>query len=108
MSFVARGGDSAELRGLLRQELGVRLAPAGWSAVDAEAGSSSVLAAFIRPLGGDFAATAEVWCASSVPDRPPVLVTNAFVGVSYEPLRRLWPLLDRFRVSVLHRDVRYV
>lgn len=102
---MARGDDAAELRDLLREELGARLAPAGWTPVEGEAGTSSVMAAFIRPLGGEFAATAEVSCASSVPDSLPLRVTYAFVGVSYEPLRRLWPLLGRFGLSVLAENV---
>jgi hypothetical protein len=39
------------------------------------------------------------------PDRPPVPVTHVRVGVAYAPLRRLWPLLDRFDLEVLDEDV---
>lgn len=61
--------------------------------------------AFRYRLDDAFAATGEVWRPSGFPDVPPVLVTNVFVGVSYEPLRRLSPLLDLFHVSVVDEDV---
>jgi hypothetical protein len=63
------------------------------------------LAGFRFPLNEEFAATAEVSRAMSVPDRPRVSVTSVSVGVSYEPLRRLAPLLDLYDLAVLHQDV---
>ena len=59
------------------------------------------LAAFRHPLDGPFAATGKVLLASGIPDRPPVLVTGVSVGISYEPLRRLSPLLDLYELAVL-------
>jgi hypothetical protein len=103
---MADAGSLGELRGLLRAELTLRLGEAGWGAVDPAASSLSEMDAFIRPVSHEFASTLEVF--SSAAPRPPLRVTHVSVGVSYEPLRRLWPLLDRFGVSVLAEDVRYV
>lgn len=65
-----------------------------------------VLAGFVRPLSGEFAATAEYHCAFKMPDRPPVRVTQPIFGVAYEPLRRLWPLLeDHLRIAALTERV---
>lgn len=64
------------------------------------------LAAFVHPVGGEFAAIAEYTCALRVPDTPPIRITQPLFGVSYEPLRRLWPLLDDFpRLATMHEDV---
>jgi hypothetical protein len=98
---VTGGNSAAELRRLLRRELRARLEPAGWSMVDARAGGPFTLVAFVRPIDEQFAATAEVEIEPSVPDRPPVLIREVSVGVSYEPLRRLWPLLGAFGAAVL-------
>jgi len=96
--------EPAELRALLRERLVVALAPAGW--VAAGRGSSFVLAEFVRQLDHEMAATATVGLATSVPDRLPVTLTDLLVGVSYEPLRALWPLLgDRYRLALLHESV---
>lgn len=52
------------------------------------------------------AATASVSRASSIPDRLPVQITDVDVGVCYEPLRRLWPLLgEQYRLALLHEPV---
>jgi hypothetical protein len=54
----------------------------------------------------ELAATAQIGCASRVPDRLPVLVTDVLVGVCYEPLRRLWPLLDEsYRLALVPKPV---
>jgi hypothetical protein len=96
--------DAIEVRRLLGAAIRAHLQPAGWEMLSTQ-NQRHRLAAFRRPLGEDFAATSEVGLATSFPDRPPVLVTNVFVGVSYEPLRRLSPLLDRYEVSVLEENV---
>jgi hypothetical protein len=93
--------DAIEVRDLLRAAFRARLQPAGWEILETE-GNRHRLLAFRCPVAEHFAATGEVGQASSLPDRPPVLVTNVFVGVSYEPLRKLSPLLDLYEVSVLH------
>jgi hypothetical protein len=66
-----------------------------------------VLAAFARRLDDEFGATAEFEVALSTPDVPPVRVTGLEFGITYEPLRRLWPLLggEFRRGDVLHADV---
>jgi len=92
--------EPAELRALLRECLVVALAPAGWVAASAGRRSSFVLAVFVRQLDHEMAATVAVGLATSVPDRLPVTLTDLLVGVSYEPLRALWPLLgDRYRLA---------
>ena len=63
------------------------------------------LAAFRHPLDEHFTATGEVLSASSIPDRPPVWVTGVSVGIGYEPLRRLSPLLDLYELEVFHETV---
>lgn len=87
------GLDAVGLRQLLRDELAARLLPSGWERVEVR-DRSMLLAAFVRPVGGEFAASVEFHRALSVPDHPPVRVSQPVFGVSFEPLRRLWPLLD--------------
>jgi hypothetical protein len=101
---VSRGEGAEELRRLLRRELVVRLGPAGWRQLDERAAGPFALAAFVRPVDGEFAATAEVGVAGSVADSPPVEIRGVMLGVSYEPLRRLWPLLDMFGVAVIAEE----
>jgi hypothetical protein len=104
---MAGSAEARELRAVLRHELCARLEPAGWTCLQEDRGAFD-LAAFVRPLdGGEFAATASVGRASRVPDRPPVLVTNVEVGVAYEPLGRLWPLLgESFRGPLIAERLR--
>jgi hypothetical protein len=96
MLCVTGRGDAAGLRQQLRDELATHLAPAGWYPVPANDDHSMALAAFVRPLSDGFAATAEYTRALSTPDRPPVWITQPMLGVAYEPLRRLWPLLGDY------------
>ena len=49
-----------------------------------------MLVTFARPFDDVFAATAEVLAVLRQSDRPPVKITNLVVGVSYEPLWRLY------------------
>lgn len=86
--------EAFELRQQLRDAIAAQLAPAGWTPVTGRADDSMALAAFLRPLKGDFGATVEYHRAFSTPDRPPVQISQPLFGVAYEPLRRLWPLLD--------------
>lgn len=81
---------SSELRLGLRAEVADRLAVAGWRGDRDE--DTSVSLAFSRPLGEDFRVVAVIECAGGA-DRGPVLIDHLFAGVSYEPLRRLYPLL---------------
>jgi len=99
-------GVAAEMRAVVQGRLGVALAPAGWVAARPSRESSFVLSEFVHPLANDMAATAAVSLASSIPDRLPVRITHLQVGVCYEPLRRLWPLLgDRYRLALLQESV---
>ncbi|HTB70374.1 MAG TPA: hypothetical protein VK707_05290 [Solirubrobacteraceae bacterium] len=94
------------MRQQLRDELAASLAPAGWSPVAGEGDDSMVLARFVRPLAGEFAATAQYTRGLSTPDRPPVRITQPMFGVAYEPLRRLWPLLeDHVQIAALTESV---
>ena len=79
--------DAPKLRQLLREQLEQRVAPDGWSVVESD---PAVLVTFARPFDDAFSAIAEVLAALGVPDRPPVEITNVVVGVSYEPLLRLY------------------
>jgi hypothetical protein len=98
--------DAAELRGLLRDGLAARLSAAGWRATEDSGERSMTLASFVLPINDDFAATAEYTGALKVPDVPPIRITQPLFGVSYEPLRRLWPLLDDFsHVATLRENV---
>jgi hypothetical protein len=87
MAVVDGWGGAFELRELLRDELAARLEPAGWRRVDGLSDDSMKLACFTCPLGEELAATVEYWRAMSVPDRLPVRVSQARIGVSFEPLR---------------------
>ncbi len=102
---MARGA-AEEMRERLGRELAVALAPHAWVPATPTRVSSFYLAEFVRPLHDDMAATASVGRAGSIPDRPPVWVTHVHVGVSYEPLRRLWTLLgDDYRLALIHERV---
>jgi hypothetical protein len=94
------------MRDLLRRRLAEALAPDGWVPATPSRESKHVLANLVRPLEGDIAATAAVDLAVGIPDRLPVRITGVHVGVSYEPLRRLWPLLgDDYELAVLDEPV---
>lgn len=79
--------DATEVRALLSAALRARLQPAGWEMLETE-DDGHRLAAFRHPLGEDFAATSDLWLASSLPDRPPVLVTNVLAITSQRAWRR--------------------
>src|SRR2546426_8822006 len=103
---MSEGGSAHELRGVLREELAARLAQHGWLPAGAPGVPELPLAAFTRQLDDEFVATAEIDMAGTWPDRPPVILTGLTVGVAYEPLRRLSPLLGEWvRLAVLE-DVR--
>lgn len=89
--------SSEELRNALRIGLVERLAPDGWHQV---AGDEDRLVGLVRPLADGFVATVEVLQATAYPDRPLVTVTYMSVGVGYEPLRRIAPLLGVFDLDV--------
>jgi hypothetical protein len=94
------------MRELLRRRLALALAPDGWIPATPTRESSFYLAELVRPLDDDMAATASVGRASSIPDHLPVWITDVHVGVCYEPLRRLWPLLgDDYRLALIHDQV---
>jgi len=94
------------MRALLRRRLAVALAPAGWVPATPTRELSFVLAEFVRPFGSEMAAIASVNRASSIPDRLPVQISDVHVGVCYEPLRRLWPLLgEQHRLALLREPV---
>jgi hypothetical protein len=96
--------DAGEVRRLLTAALRARLQPAGWEILETR-DDHFRLAAFRHGLDEQWAATCTLGRASSTPDCPPVLVTNVMVGVSYEPLRRLSPLLDFYEVDVFRERV---
>lgn len=94
---------AAGVRALLRAAFAARLEPAGWQVLGGEDEDLSLV--FISPVGTGFAATARVSWGVSIPDRRPVIVSGVSVGVSFEPLRRLWPLLGDFPVEVVEEHV---
>lgn len=104
IGMMALRRSAEEVRELLRTGLRSRLEPAGWEMLDTK-NDHFRLVAFGRALSEGFAATCEVGRASAIPDRPPVSVTSVRVGVSYEPLRRLSPLLDLYELGVLSEQV---
>jgi hypothetical protein len=92
---MTRSGGAAELHILLREALGARLAEAGWVPDHGQATGpdSYSVGAFRLRVADGFSATASFPRAQSVSDRPPLRVSGVRVGVSYDPLQRLWPLL---------------
>ncbi|HEY1689498.1 MAG TPA: hypothetical protein VGF95_11625 [Solirubrobacteraceae bacterium] len=99
-------GEAVELRERVRSALSARLEPAGWRRVDRREGGMK-LASFILPLNHEFAATVEYRRAFSIPDWPPLRISQPTIGVVYEPLRRLWPLLEEhIRLASLSQSVR--
>ena len=83
----------------LCSELAARLGADGWSS--SEGRSQTGTASFIRSVDPQFSATADVWLREADGGKG-VTIDSVWVGVIYEPLRRLWPLCgDRFRWSLL-------
>jgi hypothetical protein len=95
--------NRAELRALLGVELSARLEGAGWTVIDPEPTSEFFrLAEFDSRLGPEFSGVALVDGAIADRDAPPLVVNAVTVGVAYEPLRRLSPLLaDGLRPAAL-------
>jgi hypothetical protein len=85
---------ASELRELLRAELSTRLQDAGWKLIEPEPMPEIRLAEFDRALDADFSGIASLYCQRLDDDGPPVCVIAVHVGIAYEPLRRLWPLLN--------------
>lgn len=85
--------SSGELRRLLRTELSGRLEQAGWRLIDPEPTPEFTLAEFDCRLDAAFSGVAQL--GLQVPDTagPPLVVITVTVGVAYEPLRCMWPLL---------------
>lgn len=98
---MAESSRAEHLRQLLRAALAARLEPEGWREL-ADGNSQFRLTVFGRPVNDEFMVTVQINRASSWPDRPPLLVTDLMAGVSYEPLRRLYPLLGDFQYAVLY------
>lgn len=72
----------------------VRCLGPGWEVVDPATTSVHIAVTLERPLGGDFTAVAELAGHSTRgSDRFPVELGGLTVGVAYEPLKRLAPLL---------------
>ena len=100
MLGVSRADRARELIGDLFCELRDRLVPTGWKPVQVRPAKSFDLA-FLKRLGGDFAATCDATPAAR--DEVPLEIWHVTVGVSYEPLRKLSVLLgDQFRLALLH------
>jgi hypothetical protein len=95
--------NGAHLRAAVERELATRLALDGWVAALPAWGSPISLAAFVRSVSADIAATVQVMGGGvSFPARLPIVIRNVQVGVCYEPLRRLWPLLGvRYHLTLL-------
>jgi hypothetical protein len=104
MDVMASGRDDQELRERFSVALGARLAPAGWEVLNSRE-SSFTLAAYRRALEGPFAAIAKVDTGARILGRALPEVTGVSVGVSFEPLRILAPLLDRFDQSLVTESV---
>jgi hypothetical protein len=96
---VAQRSRAEDLRQLLRAELAARLEPEGWRELGGD-NNWFWLTAFGRQLNPDFMVTVRISRASGWPDRPPVVVTDLIAGISYEPLRRLYPLLGDFQYAI--------
>ena len=89
-----------DLRQRLRADLAARLEPEGWHELGS--GTDGIhLTVFRKALNPDFIMMVEVLHERSWPDRPPVVVDDVIAGVSYEPVRRLYPLLGKFEYAVV-------
>lgn len=94
--------QASELRDRLRVALNDRLGSSGWEPIDD--GHDWSVAVFMRPVGEGLVASFDVMTSGN-PGASPVRVLEVTAGVGYEPLRRLWPLLGRYRVAVLTEPV---
>lgn len=84
-------GDAGKMRDLLQRRLAEALVPDGRGPATPVRESRHAVAKLVRPLEDDVAATASIDLSAAIPDRLPVGITGVHVGVSYKPLRRLWP-----------------
>ena len=100
---MAPGLRGDEVRRQFRTALVKRLEPAGWSVLPLPDERHSVVAVMC-PVAPAFAATAEVLGSWAVPDLPQHFL-HGLMGVSFEPLAQLYPLLGRFRVAVLEEQL---
>jgi hypothetical protein len=87
------GQNAQTLGDMVVHEMLARLEPHGWRPVDATPRGGFTLASWERPIGDEFEATAEIWKAGSSRHAPELRLGQLLIGVSYEPLRALWPLL---------------
>jgi hypothetical protein len=79
---------------LLGEAFLAELAPPGWELVDADATPSPISVALSLPVGPEFSAIAElVGMETGSKDAFPIDLLGLNVGVGYEPLRRLSPLV---------------
>jgi hypothetical protein len=103
---VVERADPGEIRTLLRSRFAMSLAPTGWSPAVEASDSPVDLAEFVRPIGGGVVATVEIGCVGREPDGLPVEISQVWVGVGYEPLQRLWPLLGEvYRLSLVWEPI---
>lgn len=96
---MAEQSRAENLRQLLRAELAARLEPEGWRELGSDTNRFR-LTVFGRQLNPDFMVTVQISRSSGWPDRPPVVVLDPIAGISYEPLRRLYPLLGDFQYGI--------
>lgn len=105
LDIMRRHDTATAIRAQLCNELTMRLGDAGWHVVHLPSEPTLRMAAYIRPLDDEFAATVEIFCSAKVPDILPIRLPPPRIGVSYEPIRRLGPLLDgRDWTAILYRD----
>jgi hypothetical protein len=92
------GTESAaeRLRLRLRAELDALLEPNGWTELEGVTPSPTTVTVLARPIAPEFLAIAEISQVLKWPDRPPIIIDDVRSGVSYEPLRRLYPLLGAY------------
>lgn len=86
--------DSSSPRDVIAGELLRSLGPDDWSIVNADETPRTILVALTLSISDDFAVVVEVGGFSTTHEGAfPVDLLRARVGVTYQPLRRLWPLL---------------
>lgn len=84
----------SELWSAVVAQLTTVLAAEGWKPAEPPARLADLAVGFVRPFGDGMVVTSQAgWSASR---KPPLRVQNLTVGVTYEPLRQMWPLLGGY------------
>ncbi len=99
-------GALVELWSLLRTQVVARLVDDGWEVADPAWPAGVEIVELVHPVRDGFVASARLSAGYSTgSDQSPTLHPGLRVGIGFEPLIAIWPLLGAFGTSVLDERV---